>query len=470
MTIRDLRRLRTMTHRPIPAVPCAAIPRALLAAALLALAPAPAAAQVGMGTDIITGVVTGTDGAPLQDATVEAYSLETQVTRRGRTDARGRYTILFPDGGGQYRMTARVIGHSPRTVLLVRDADEDRLVWNVRLAEGAVAIEAITVRAGPTIQRGQDAPTPGASERAFNPDVLARIPLDATDLSVLAGLSPGVLSIASTDSTAAAFSVAGLGPDANALTLDGLLFGTATVPQEGLRQTRVVTSTYDVSRGQFSGGLIASTTRSGSNMVQGSSQAQLRDEDLAINAGDSPYTQGFTQNVYSGGLGGPLIRDRIFVFGSLQARLRSDPQQTLLSAGDADYARLGVSPDSVTRFLGLANLLGVRPLSVTGGATRASDNLSGLVRLDLVLSNEHTLTLRGDWRGNSQDPARLGPLALPQSGGEVTSSGGGAMATLSSRFGATVLNEFRGYLQNSRSDGGAYSEVPQGRVQVTSLL
>jgi hypothetical protein len=164
----------------------------LLLAALLALAAAPAAAQVGMGTDIITGAVTGTDGEALQDATVEAYSLETQITRRARTDARGRYTILFPDGGGQYRMTARIIGHTPRTVLLVRDADEDRLVWNVRLSEGAVALDPINVRTGPTIQRGQDAPTPGSSERAFNPDVLARIPHDATDLSVLAALSPAV--------------------------------------------------------------------------------------------------------------------------------------------------------------------------------------------------------------------------------------------------------------------------------------
>ena len=455
---------------PRTSAPLAFLAGLLLAGTLLVLAAAPAAAQVGMGTDIITGTVTGTDGEALQDATVEAYSLETQITRRARTDARGRYTILFPDGGGQYRMTARIIGHTPRAVLLVRDADEDRLVWNVRLSEGAVALDPINVRTGPAIQRAQDAPTPGSSERAFNPDVLARIPLDATDLSVLAALSPGVLLITATDSTATAFSVAGLGADANALTLDGLLFGTSTVPQEGLRQTRVVTSTYDVSRGQFSGGLIASTTRSGSNVVQGSSQAQLREDDLAINAGDSPYTQGFTQNVFSGGLGGPIVRDRVFVVGSLQARLRSDPQQTLLSAGIADYTRLGVSPDSVTRFLGIVDALGVPHASVPSAATRASDNLSGLARLDLVVSNEHTLTLRGDWRGNSQDPARLGPLALPQTGGEVTSSGGGAMATLTSRFGATVLNEFRGYLQTSKGDGDPYSQLPQGRVQVASIL
>ena len=441
----------------------------LVACALPALLPARASAQAGMGTDVIVGVVTGEDGAPVQDATVEAYSLETQVTRRARTDARGRFTILFTDGGGQYRMTARVLGMTPHTQLLARDADEDRLVWNVRLRAGAVTLDAISVQTGPQLRSGEG-PTPGSSERAFGADQLARLPIDATDLASLAGLVPGVLAIASTDTTATAFSVAGLGADANAVTLDGLLFGSASVPQEGLRQTRVITSTYDVSRGSFSGGLVASTTRSGSNVLQGSTQAQVRDEALAVNAGDTPYTQGFNQSVLSGGFGGPIVKDRVFAFLSGQARLRSDPQQTLLSAAATDFTRLGVAPDSVTRFNAIVDGRGVPHASVPNGATRASDNFSGMLRFDWVMSNSHSLSLRGDWRGTSQDPARLGTLALPQTGGQMTSSGGGVMATLSSHFGASVLNEFRGYLQTSKNDGAAFSQLPQGRVQVASSL
>ena len=443
----------------------------VIAAALPFFAPAPAAAQIGSATDIITGVVArAEDATPILDATVEAFSLETQVTRRAHTDARGRFTILFPDGGGQYRMTARAIGMAPRIELLQRHADEDRLVWNVRLTGGPITLEQITVRAGAQIVRAPAGPTPGSSERAFNADQLARLPTDATDLALLTSLVPGVLTIGATDSSATAFSVAGLGPDANALTLDGLLFGTSVVPPEGLRQTRVVTSTYDVSRGQFSGGLIAATTRSGSNVVQGSSQYQLRDENLAVTEEDSPYAQGFTQHVVSGGLGGPLARDRLFVYGSFQARLRSDPQQTLLSGGSADYARLGVHPDSVARFLGIVDSLGVPPASVPSGHSRSSDNLSALLRLDYVLSNAHTLTLRGDWRGTSQDPARLGALALPQTGGVFSTGGGGAMLTLTSRFGATVINEARGFLQGSRNEGDPFTQLPAGRVQVASDL
>ena len=45
----------------------------------------------GTTTDIITGVITSPEGTPIADAIVEAFSLETQITRRTRTDTRGRY-------------------------------------------------------------------------------------------------------------------------------------------------------------------------------------------------------------------------------------------------------------------------------------------------------------------------------------------------------------------------------------------
>lgn len=48
-----------------------------------------------------------------------------------------------------------------------------------------------------------------------------------------------------------------------------------------MRQTRVITSTYDVARRQFSGGEIASTTRSGTNMLQGTFTDGYRDPGLA---------------------------------------------------------------------------------------------------------------------------------------------------------------------------------------------
>ena len=446
---------------------------AVAAAAILALLllTGPLQGQVGTSTDIITGLVTDENGAPLAGVIVEATSLETQIVRRATTDPRGRYTILFPDGGGQYQMTARYLGRQPQQTTLQRYADEDRFLWNPQLPPVAITLAPITVHPPPRPVRAPDVPTPGSTERALTPELVARLPLEDTDLNLLATLVPGVIGIGATDSTAAAFSVAGLRSDANAVTLDGLNISTSSVPQEGLRTTRVVTSTYDVSRGAFSGGLVAATTRGGANMIQGSSSYALRDQSLAMDADESsPFTRGYTQNQLSGGLGGPLVRDRLFIFASGQARLRDDAQMSLLDATPTDLERLGVRPDSVARFLAALQGMGLSPTSVQSSDTRTTDNLTSLVRVDYIASNSHTITLRGDWRWGSQDPSRIQPLSLPQVGGSTNNSGGGVMATVTSRFGMHIINEAKVYPSVSHQDGQPFTVLPSGRVLLASDL
>src|SRR2546422_1827862 len=60
-----------------------------------------------------TGTVTGPDSQPLAAAIVQVTSVETRVSRQRTTDAHGRFTIVFPDGGGRYELTARFIGMAP---------------------------------------------------------------------------------------------------------------------------------------------------------------------------------------------------------------------------------------------------------------------------------------------------------------------------------------------------------------------
>ena len=94
-----------------------------LATLLLALAGTTrtAAAQTGSNVDVLTGTITDTTGTPIAGAVVEAYSLETQVTRKTTTNARGRYTIFFNDGGGQYRVTVTMVGRTPWIANLALD-------------------------------------------------------------------------------------------------------------------------------------------------------------------------------------------------------------------------------------------------------------------------------------------------------------------------------------------------------------
>src|SRR5690348_3166123 len=410
--------------------------------ALLALVPTLARAQVGTPTDILTGRVLGPDGPPLPDATVEAVSVETEIVRTRTTNDKGRWTIVFPDGGGNYRVTVKYLGMAPVTITMARQGDEDQLVADVEMSPTATRLQEVVVRGNRgDPRRGQDA---GTMERTLNPDQLSRLPIDPSDLATLATLAPGVIGFDATDSTASAFSVLAQGVDQNSITLDGLTFGGGSVPQEAVRTIRVIINTYDVSRGQFSGGQVASTTRSGTNFLQGQFNYSLRDPSLEVtNPDENGFSGGYLQNQLSGGIGGPIIKNKMFIFGSAQLRRRTDQLQSLIAAGATTQQRLGVSPDSVARFLSALSQYGLSAASPAIDPTRTGDNLSALARVDYFLTQMQTLTLRGDYRWQGQDPSRVGSFSLPQTGGNTKSWGGGLMATLTSHFESGFVNELQ---------------------------
>ena len=204
-------------------------------------------------------------------------------------------------------------------------------------------------------------------------------------------------------------------------------------------------------------------------MVQGTLNYGLRDRSLAISSEpDNPFATGFNQHQISGGLGGPLRKDKLFVFGSAQARLRADEVQSLGNAPAGSLERLGVAPDSARRFVGVVTSLDPGS-SVDPADDRDSDDVSAIGRLDYLVTSAHTLTVRGDYRWNRQAPTRISPLSLGNTGGTSSSAAGGGMIALSSRL-ASVINELRAYGSSSSRTASAETRLPQGRVQVGSDL
>ena len=57
------------------------------------------------------------------------------------TDAKGHYILFFNDGGGQYRITARAIGHSPFIQNVSRQPDDDRISLDIQLGTQAVRLQ-----------------------------------------------------------------------------------------------------------------------------------------------------------------------------------------------------------------------------------------------------------------------------------------------------------------------------------------
>lgn len=445
----------------------------LLAVLLLLAANAPVAAQA---SDILAGRVVGEEGRPLVGATVTATSVETGVVRSVLTDASGRYMILFPDGGGRYEVRVSFLGMADRVVAVVREADEEVLLTNIGMSPRAIEL------AGITVQSRRPLPGPGNSGELVQelpPQLLNRLPLPDFDPSTLALLAAGVVATV-TDSAdgKAGFSVAGMNDALNQITLDGvsvrstLTGGTGLeIPQEGLRRTQVVTSTFDVSRGGFAGGEVAMTTARGNNRASGSFTYQLRDPALSGNAARSALGNLTTQHRLSGGFGGPIVDNRLFYNVSFSA-LRRSTDNFAMQAGDAlAFQRTGASADSVTRFLDiLGSDFGFPTDGLTGAYTNVNGSLSGQLRMDWNVTPRHTLMVRGNVNAAGQDSSRISPFDLRHNGGEQDSDRWDAALQLTSRLGGTWTNELQLSTNRSSAETLPFLDLPEGRVRVTSDL
>lgn len=441
-----------------------------LAAGLAVLLPAALAAQLGSTTDIITGVVRNSDNQPVANARIEVLSVETGTTRVRTTNEKGQYIVLFPDGGSGYRVTARAIGSQPATVALHRLADEDRLVADFRLAPAVSVLSSVVITGRQTPHPNDSTSTPGSSEYTVTGDQLLRLPVDASDPTAVASLVAGVIGVPETDSSAGGFSIAGQRVDQNRVTLDGLSFG-GRVPAEALRVMRVITSTFDVARGQFTGGQVASTTRSGTNELSGSFAYALHDPRLEYATGDngSTFSGAFTQHQLSGGLGGPIVRNKAFWFASLQLRRRLDVLQSLLGAGTRTLQALSIQPDSAARFLALLGRYGLPAHNSLVPDDRTTDNLAGIVRLDQQLNESHSLSIRGSMEGSRLNGFRTTPQSVPTHAGKQAGSSSGGLVSLSSVAGQ-LLNEFKASYAIDTRGADPYILLPDGRVYVTSRL
>ncbi|MDE3217533.1 MAG: TonB-dependent receptor, partial [Gemmatimonadota bacterium] len=94
---------------------------------------------------------------------------------------------------------------------------------------------------------------------------------------------------------------------------------------------------------------------------------------------------------------------------------------------------------------------------------------SALVRFDLQLNDANDLVLRGDWHDRQQTGARVEWHGLPQSEGEGSGRGGGAMIALTSEMG-NFVNDARLYRAADYFDQSGYWTLPRGLVNTTSVL
>jgi hypothetical protein len=153
------------------------------------------------------------------------------------------------------------------------------------------------------------------------------LPLRDRDFVNLSKLSPG---ITASRTEATDISGAGSSGSSNTVLIDGVSNDQDALGDfrgdfspDAIAEFQVQSSQYQAEYGQATGAIINVITRSGSNALHGRFSLFYRADSLAASnpfAVDTP----FDQTIPSGSIGGPLIKDKLFFFGSYEHTFRDD--------------------------------------------------------------------------------------------------------------------------------------------------
>jgi len=392
----------------------------------------PVSAQVSAS---LSGTVTDPSGAAVTAGKITVINVNTGVTRSTVTDGTGRYQVFsLPVGEYEVRVKKQGFAEEIRTgIHLV--VGEDASV-NLSLRVGEVS-QQVTVNA--------DAPTVSVTTTDISGLVgeqqIKDLPLNGRSYDELLTLNPGIVNFTSektggigvSNSTVGNnFAVSGNRPQQNLFLLNGVEFtgaaennmqpgGTSQqlLGVDAVREFNVLRDSYDAEYGKRPGAQVLVVTQAGTNQLHGTLYEFLRNNAFdAPNYFDKGSAPPFQRNQFGGSLGGPIQKDRTFLFGNYEG-FRQHLHQTGVDLVPDTNARNGMLPCKLVTpapnpcpASGLVNvgvapsvvpLLAVWPLQSPnapdfGGIAEAFNNPLqtirddfGTTRLDDVFSQKDTL-------------------------------------------------------------------------------
>jgi hypothetical protein len=281
-----------------------------------------AAALYGQsGTSSISGVVRDAADAPVPNVRIAATNLETGSRVDTVTNEAGLYRVpaLLP---GSYRIDADAAGFDRASRGPITLQVSETLAVDLTLTVGKHS-DAITVtESGPLV----DSQSSSMSQVVAR-QMLSGLPLPNRAASSLAALAPGVVMIdtgAGTAENYPVFSVAGGRARNQNFTLDGGNVSNAvgltrpqqltSLPVDAMQEFRVIANSYSAEFGHSTGGVVAMSTRSGTNQYRGSVFESLQNDILNARNFFSAKRSPVRLNQYGGSLGGPIRKDKTHFF------------------------------------------------------------------------------------------------------------------------------------------------------------
>ncbi len=274
-------------------------------------------------TASLTGTITS-DGSPLPGATVTISSPAMQGTRTTVTGDSGGYSFpgLTP---GAYTVRAELAGLAPisKTVTLSL-AQTSRVDADLKVSAVSEAIT-VTASAPAALETTQVA-------RNFTSEEVSKLPVPRTIRGITL-LAPGVSSSGVNNQ----ITISGAPSAENLFLVNGVVVGENLRGQphnlfieDAIQETTVLTGGISAEYGRFTGGVVATLTKSGGNQFSGSFRDSLTNPDWLAKTPlptEADHIDVIDQT-YEATLGGFVFRDRLWFFGAGRKFERSDQRFT----------------------------------------------------------------------------------------------------------------------------------------------
>src|SRR6266853_5522881 len=312
----------------------------------------------------LSGTVTDRSGAVIPRAQITVKNTATGTTRSSETNTAGFYTAPgLPPGNYAVSVTAPGFSTAVRT--------------NITLTVGAQQVLDFTMQVGQvsqTVEVTEEAPTVDLASSTISGSVdqrsVVELPLNGRSWSDLATLQPGVASIKTLPSVTNPdrigrglgnqLTITGARPQQNNYLINGISMNDYTngapgsmlggnLGDDAIQEYSVLTTNYSAANGRTSGGVISAVTKSGTNAFHGKAYDFLRnsalDADNFFDNANGIKKPPFRRNQFGASAGGPIRKDKTFVFGDFEG-LRHSKGIAFTDTVPSPAARTGILHDS----------------------------------------------------------------------------------------------------------------------------
>ena len=307
----------------------------------------------------ISGTVDDASGGVVGGATITVKSLETGAVRTTTTTAGGDFSLVaLPLGLQEVKVEKAGFKSEVRTGVNLQ-VGQDAVV-NFQLELGEIVQQVNVVEDAPVVNTTTASVSGVVGEREVKD-----LPLNGRSFDNLIALNPGTInytlkSANTSTSNGNTFSVAGRRPAENLILMNGIEYTGSSqlaitpggvsgdlLGVDAVREFNALTDNYSAEYGKRAGAQVNVVTQSGSNTLHGTAFEFLRNSALDARNyfSQGPTAPPLEQNQFGGALGGPLKKDRWFLFGNYEGYRQALTQSSVSIVPDA-LARTGMVPNS----------------------------------------------------------------------------------------------------------------------------